>query len=722
MDQSTEPFVMSNIKKLVIVLAGIVSLALGTPQSATAATSAGTVTVTPRIAAGVAHTVALKPDGSLWAWGRNDYGQLGDSSKIDSLVPIQIGTGYAAIAAGFHHTAALKSDGSLWAWGYNAYGQLGDSTTTDSLVPKQIGTGYTAIATGSFSTVALKSDGSLWAWGYNTSGQLGDGTTATSLLPKQIDTGYTAIAAGPYHTVGIKSDGSLWAWGSQLAGQPDGNFTTYSLVPVRLGTGYTTIAAGSYQTVALKADGSLWSWEPNNHGQLGDGTPSTSLVPKQIDTGYTAITAGSMYALGIKRDGSLWAWGNNLYGQLGDGTTSASLAPKLIGAGYMMVAAGDTHTVAIKADGGLWAWGNNYSGQFGDGTTTASLIPRPISTGYTVPDSVAPGIPSGLIVIPAGATQVNVFWTTPLDNVAVAGYKVYRDGVLVGSPTLTNYSDTGLTALTAYSYAVAACDASGNCSARSTAVSATTLAPRDIHLPTVPTGLTATAIGTTQIDLAWTPATDSIGITQYKISRRMYYPYYCPVCDVVAPLPTVVTLSGTPPATSYSDTGLSQASRYYYSVQACNAAGNCSAQSETVHATTQSIPGFIAIPTIYVTEGGITITSRAIIVTMLTPASVLDLRASVFAVAITPSSMGGKIYLLSSDGSWTPFTACASAAAAYSGKLDALVQLNVVPTLTDLSAWVGTSIYVGYGIGNTSAATCADMLNKATTAPPFTIH
>jgi alpha-tubulin suppressor-like RCC1 family protein len=147
------------------------------------------------IAAGYGDTVALKSDGSLWAWGDNSYGQLGVTTetcffKADSwpcsTTPKQIGTGYTKIAQGYSHTVALKADGSLWAWGNNSYGQLGDGTTNSSGVPKQIGTGYVAVAAGGSSTSAVKSDGSLWAWGNNSYGQLGDGTTTNSFVPEQI--------------------------------------------------------------------------------------------------------------------------------------------------------------------------------------------------------------------------------------------------------------------------------------------------------------------------------------------------------------------------------------------------------------------------------------------------------------------------------------------------------------------------------------------------------
>lgn len=188
-----------------------------------------------QVVAGNTHTASLKSDGTVWAWGNNSHGQLGDGTTINKSIPVQVlgsgGVGYltgvTAIAAGYTHTVALKADGTVWAWGYNSVGELGDGTTTNRSTPVQVlghgGVGYltgvTAIAAGYDHTLALKSDGTLWAWGNNSNGQLGDGTTTNRFTPVQVVgaggagylTGVTVIAGGGRHTLALKSDGTLWA-------------------------------------------------------------------------------------------------------------------------------------------------------------------------------------------------------------------------------------------------------------------------------------------------------------------------------------------------------------------------------------------------------------------------------------------------------------------------------------------------------------------------------
>uniref|UniRef100_UPI0025EFB3D3 RCC1 domain-containing protein n=1 Tax=uncultured Thiodictyon sp. TaxID=1846217 RepID=UPI0025EFB3D3 len=197
----------------------------------------------------------------------------------------------AAAAAGAYHSLALKTDGSLWAWGYNVYSQVGDGTTANVLLPVQVLTGVVAVAAGENFSLALKGDGTLWAWGRNMNGQLGDGTLINRPLPVQVLSGVAAMAAGFSHSLAIKTDGSLWAWGyNRYAQVGDGTMPGDRLIPVQVLTGVVAVAGGANHSLVRKADGSLWAWGRNGSGQLGDGTASDSLIPVQgIGFGATIL-------------------------------------------------------------------------------------------------------------------------------------------------------------------------------------------------------------------------------------------------------------------------------------------------------------------------------------------------------------------------------------------------------------------------------------------------
>ncbi|MCL1874836.1 MAG: InlB B-repeat-containing protein [Synergistaceae bacterium] len=344
------------------------------------------------VAAGYYHNIVQRTDGSLWAWGYNNYSQLGDGTTISRNAPIRMGLAndWAAVATGELHTIALKTDGSLWAWGRNNFGQLGDGTTTDKSDPIRVvgANDWAAVAAGWYHAVALKTDGSLWAWGYNNYGQLGDGTNTQRNEPIRVGLAndWAAVATSRFHTVALKTDGSLWAWGRNNFGQLGDGTTTNRNAPIRVGTAndWAAVAAGYQHTVALKTDGSLWAWGSNSNGQLGDGTTTNRNEPIRAGTAndWAAVAAGAMHSIALKTDGSLWAWGWNNYGQLGNGTNISSNTPQRAGTAndWAAVSACGYHIIALKTDGSLWAWGRNDLSQLGDGTTTHRNEPIRVGT------------------------------------------------------------------------------------------------------------------------------------------------------------------------------------------------------------------------------------------------------------------------------------------------------------------------------------------------------
>jgi alpha-tubulin suppressor-like RCC1 family protein len=365
----------------------------GSVTRRTTAVQIGTAANWLSVASGGYHAVAIKSDGTLWAWGRNDLGQVGNGTLTQKTTPVQIGTGthWVSVAAGTYQTFALKSDGTLWAWGFNAFSQLGDGTTTDRNSPGQVGTAtnWVKITAGDRYTVALRSDGTLWAWGYNPFGQLGDGTVLNKTAPVQVGTAtdWVTVTAGGEHTLAIKSNGTLWAWGANTYGQLGDGTVAPKTSPVQIGsaTNWVTLTVGTTHTLALKSDGTLWCWGRNNSGQLGDGTTVDRNAPIQIGTAanWVNVVAGGPFSLALKSDGTLWSWGNNFSGQLGDGTTvTPKSTPAQISShvNWVSVAGGYGHTVAVKSNGTLWGWGRDQNNQLGDGSALSKSTPIQIGS------------------------------------------------------------------------------------------------------------------------------------------------------------------------------------------------------------------------------------------------------------------------------------------------------------------------------------------------------
>ena len=339
----------------------------------------------------------------LWSCGLNTQGQLGDNTIVQKSSPVQTvsgGTNWKQVAAGNSHTAAIKTDGTLWLWGGNGGGGLGDNTVASKSSPVQTiagGTNWKQVAggkLGSSHTAAIKTDGTLWLWGGNFNGGLGDNTSANKSSPVQTVSGGTnwkQVACGTFHTAAIKTDGTLWLWGSNSYRQLGDNTAVNKSSPVQTiasGTNWKLVGCGYYHTAAIKTDGTLWLWGRNSYGALGDNTVANKSSPVQTVSGGTnwksvAVGAGRHHTAAIKTDGTLWTWGRNVStGQLGDNTVANKSSPVQTVAGgtnWKLVACGGYYTVAIKTDGTLWTWGFNGNGGLGDGS---SIVHRssPIQT------------------------------------------------------------------------------------------------------------------------------------------------------------------------------------------------------------------------------------------------------------------------------------------------------------------------------------------------------
>ena len=269
-----------------------------------------------QVACGNSYTAAIKTDGTLWLWGANS-GQLGDNTVVGKSSPVQTitgGTDWRQVSCGvFSHTAAVKTDGTLWLWGPNNFGRLGDGTASARSSPVQTvtgGTNWAQVACGRLHTLAVKTDGTLWAWGLNTTGQLGDNTAIAKSSPVQTITGGTnwkQVSCGYTHTACVKTDGTLWLWGSGGSGELGDNTVVGRSSPTQTitrGSTWKQVALGYDYTACIKADGTLWMWGRNQLGQLGNNTLTSRSSPVQtIALGFTwkqvACPAASQRAAAI---------------------------------------------------------------------------------------------------------------------------------------------------------------------------------------------------------------------------------------------------------------------------------------------------------------------------------------------------------------------------------------------------------------------------------------
>ena len=345
--------------------------------------------------------------GTMWAWGRNQYGQLGQNQPSNSHLssPVQIGSDatWAITEFGLSRTAGytavvVKSDGTLWSWGDNGEGGSAQNNRTDYSSPVQIpGTTWKLVVnptnTSGQSVFGIKTDGTLWGWGNNQYGALGQNNTTTISSPIQVgsDTTWKGVASGDNVSGATKTDGTLWMWGRNNSGQLAQNNTTNPggvSSPIQIpGTSWNHVYSGYGYFYGTKTDGTLWSWGGGTYGSLGQNQATAKYSsPTQIPgTTWQQVSSGNNFSIAIKTDGTMWAWGYNDKGALGvldshDAGNNYSSPVQIPGTNWIWASAvpNDSAAFALKSDNTLWSWGHNGPGQLGQNNRTDRSSPTQV--------------------------------------------------------------------------------------------------------------------------------------------------------------------------------------------------------------------------------------------------------------------------------------------------------------------------------------------------------
>jgi alpha-tubulin suppressor-like RCC1 family protein len=502
-----------------------------------------------KVVAGPDHTLSIKTNGTLWAWGKNNYGQLGLGDTTYRIIPTQVGfeTDWLKIDSQWRTTFGIRTNyvgGTLWSWGYNSSGLL-LGRSGNEIIPGQVGTNsdWSEVSAGDYHCLVLKTNGTCWSWGFNSSGQLGLGNTNNRDTPCQVgvESDWSIIKGFSLYSMALKTNMTLYIWGSG-----------YSSTPAQIGndSDWNILSKGMAIKTNPAGGGTLWS---------------ISATPTQYgtDSDWASFARGEYHYLAGKSNGTLWSWGRNQTGQLGLGDYNYRAAPVQIGInsdwftiqGFSVTvnkSADDPtyqrygHSLAIKTNGTLWSWGYNNYGQLGLGYISNKNIPQPV---YSVPSAPAP-----LTITIIACVQINLTWNDISNNELY--FEIERGSqpnnyslLSTLNPNVISYQDN-VTVGNIYYYRIRAYNGIGY-STYSNSVNATAGIP-------APSLLAITSISPTQINLSWMD--NSIDELGFKIERKS-----------ASGGGFSLLASVNQDIITYSDTAVTSGNTYLYRIKAWNA-------------------------------------------------------------------------------------------------------------------------------------------------------
>jgi alpha-tubulin suppressor-like RCC1 family protein len=341
-----------------------------------------------------------------YTWGSNNCGRLGtnETPALTKSSPVSVVGGFndwSFIDVGSGHKIGLRNNGTIWTWGSQISGVLGDGTGIPRSSPVRVVGGFTdwcQVSAGSDFNLAVRANGTAWGWGEAFPGRLGNNCPDDRSSPVSVVGGFTdwcQVAAGAAHGLGLRSNCTIWAWGCGDNGALGENTNCSSRSsPVSVVGGFTDwcrIAAGSQFSLALRTNGTIWAWGSNSNGQLGDNSAISRSSPVSVVNGFTdwcMIDAGTASSIAIRTNGTLWTWGRNNNGILGTNEADAisRSSPVSVVGGFTdwcQASIGSFHASAVRTNGTAWSWGCNNDGQLGDGTTISRSSPVSIVGNFT---------------------------------------------------------------------------------------------------------------------------------------------------------------------------------------------------------------------------------------------------------------------------------------------------------------------------------------------------